>query len=416
MKLLNFIFFLVVFNFTCESQTMRVLSVTHNREPNIDGAGYTLDAAFTMTPGARPKLLSSTNFGTGGTYAKSVVIVDSFATSNSLTQIGNFPYSDIFFFGTFDKSDANLIQFTNEEIDSLYNWSTKGGKLIICGSSSPTGYNPTVLDSKWGFQISELTSGFFVANSVGLTTDIYNGPFGSIINANQAGGAQGYFSSLPTNISVLATDGNNNPTLVLDCATLDLILADVDGYTSNPGFITSGSSVTNDQDKFWVNTFVFMDKLQGLPTISVSETNLNVANIYNSYQWYKDDVAINGSTSNSIAVNEDGQYYVKVTVNGGCEVKSNTIIADSTLSIQNNSLLNSILKIYPNPSNSTFIIQLPDLHSFSLSIIDITGRTVYTNKNATGTITIDCSNFNAGVYFVKAINEKTVLTDKLIKQ
>lgn len=415
MKILHFIFFLVVINLTCLSQTIKILSVTHNRETNIDGSGYTLDANLTMTPGARPKLLSPTNFGTGGTYAKSVVIVDSFATSNSLTQIVDFPYSDVFFFGAFNKSDANLVQFTNAEIDSLYNWSTRGGKLIICGSSAPTGYNPAVLDAKWGFQISELTSSFFVANAVGLTTDIYNGPFGSITTANQAGGAQGYFSSLPTDVSVLATDGNNNPTLVLDCATLDLILADVDGYTSNPGIITSGSSVTNDQDKFWVNTIVFMDKLQDLPAINVTGTNLGVANVYNSYQWYKDDVAINGSTSNSIAVNEDGQYYVKVTVNGGCMVKSNTITADSSLGIKENTSINTI-KVFPNPSKENFTIQLPTQQNFTLSVVDITGRKVYQRTNATGTIKVDCSSFTSGIYFIQAINEKTVLSGKLIKQ
>lgn len=74
------------------------------------------------------------------------------------------------------------------------------------------------------------------------------------------------------------------------------------------------------------------------------------------------------------------------------------------------------ISVYPNPSNSTFAIQLPVQHSFLLSIIDITGRTVYTNKNATGTVTIDASSYNAGVYFVKAVNERTVLTGKLVKQ
>lgn len=72
--------------------------------------------------------------------------------------------------------------------------------------------------------------------------------------------------------------------------------------------------------------------------------------------------------------------------------------------------------IYPNPSNSSFTIKLPTKQSFLLSVIDITGRNVYENKNALGTVVIDATDFGSGVYFVKAVNEKMVLTHKLIKQ
>ncbi|MFY9309944.1 MAG: T9SS type A sorting domain-containing protein [Bacteroidia bacterium] len=414
MKSVSLLLIVFLLCIKCSSQTLNIHSISHNRQSN--GGQYTLDGS-TMNNGARLKAMSLTNFGSSGVYPKSVNIIDGYSTSNSLTQVLNLPYNNIFFFGTFIKSDNTLIQFTNQEIDSLYNWSKKGGKLIICAGASepPGGYDLSILNSKWGFQITQAPSVSFIPNSIGLTTDIFNGPFGSIDSATQGGTIQGYFNTLPSNVSVLATDYYNNPTLVLDCNTLDLILADIDGYTSSPGTVTTGNIVTNDQDKFWVNTIVFMDKLQGLPTISIDGTNLSVANIYNSYQWYKDGLAINGSTSNSIAVSEDGQYYVKVTVNGGCEVKSNTITADSTLGIKENTAINTI-KVFPNPSNSTFTIQLSSQQALQLSVTDITGHTVYTNKNAAGNITVDATSFSAGVYFVKAVNEKTVLTGKFIKE
>lgn len=75
-----------------------------------------------------------------------------------------------------------------------------------------------------------------------------------------------------------------------------------------------------------------------------------------------------------------------------------------------------LISVYPNPSNETFNITLPTQQTFNLQVVDITGRIVYTNKNAIGNITVDCSDFSSGVYFVKAINERTVLTDKLIIQ
>ncbi|MES2591380.1 MAG: T9SS type A sorting domain-containing protein [Bacteroidota bacterium] len=88
---------------------------------------------------------------------------------------------------------------------------------------------------------------------------------------------------------------------------------------------------------------------------------------------------------------------------------------DGTGISDHNFLSNSLL-IYPNPSNEIFNISLPTQQTFTLQIIDITGRIVYNNKNATGNITVDATGFSSGVYFVKAVNERTVFTGKLVKQ
>jgi hypothetical protein len=74
------------------------------------------------------------------------------------------------------------------------------------------------------------------------------------------------------------------------------------------------------------------------------------------------------------------------------------------------------IKIYPNPARQSFNVELPQQQNFNLFVFDITGRKVVEIKNATGTIKVDCSSFNSGVYYVRAINEKTVLTNKFIKE
>lgn len=74
------------------------------------------------------------------------------------------------------------------------------------------------------------------------------------------------------------------------------------------------------------------------------------------------------------------------------------------------------IKIYPNPAQGAFTIELPEKETFSLLVSDIMGRKIYERKNATGIVKVDCSGFSSSVYFVKATNEENILTSKFIKE
>lgn len=74
------------------------------------------------------------------------------------------------------------------------------------------------------------------------------------------------------------------------------------------------------------------------------------------------------------------------------------------------------IKIYPNPSQETFTIELPVREVFSLIVSDMTGRKIYERKNAAGTVKVDCNGFSSGIYFIQAVNNETSLTFKLVKQ
>ncbi len=125
---------------------------------------------------------------------------------------------------------------------------------------------------------------------------------------------------------MLAENQAGKPTLVLDCNTLDLITADVDGYTSLGG-ISPGSPVYYPQDKFWANTIAYMDKLEttASPVITLSGNNLSVGDNYVSYQWYLNGELIPGAQSATYTASEDGEYTVEVTYQCGCVVKAPTI-------------------------------------------------------------------------------------------
>ena len=311
------------------SQTVFIHSITASRQSSGDN-GYTLNGAR-MTGGSRLKLLNTSNFGSTGTYPKNVSIFDGYGISGSLTGVASVSTNNLFFFGSFDKLDASTQQFTNDEIDSLYNWSLRGGKLIIAsGGSFNTFYDANILNSKWGYTYQSQSPSNFIPTIIGNSTDIFNGPFGNVTAANQGAAAQGYFNSLTSSSKVLATDANGNPTLFMDCRTLDLIIADVDGYTDLGG-ITPGATISDEQDRFWANTIVFMDRLQPIPIITNASNTLALNSTYNNYQWYLNSSALNGATNQNHFATENGNYHVEVTMNGGCKIKSNTIIIDSLI-------------------------------------------------------------------------------------
>jgi len=311
------------------SQTVFINSITTSRQSSGDN-GYTLDGTR-MSGGSRPKLLSTSNFSSSGIYPKDVSIFDGYGTTGSLIGVSTIPINNIFFFGSFNKLDTSIQPFTIGEIDSLYNWSLRGGKLIIAsGGTYSTFFDANILNSKWGYSYQSQSPSGLIPNTNGNSTDIFNGPFGNVISVNQGGAAQGYFNTLTSNSKVLATDNNGNTTLFMDCNTLDLIIADVDGYTDLGG-ITSGSTISNAQDKFWANTIVFMDKLQPLPLITNGSSTLSLNSSYNNYQWYLNSAVINGAVNQNYSATENGNYYVEVTLNGGCKVKSNVVIIDSLI-------------------------------------------------------------------------------------
>lgn len=310
------------------SQSTTIHSISWTRQSSGDN-GYTLDG--TVMTSSRAKLLNTNNFGISGTYSKTVSIFDGYGTTGSLAQISSVPINNIFFFGGFILNNPSTQQFTSEEVDSVYNWSKRGGKLIIAANPNGFGYNLSILDSRWGFHDTLKSPSYLSPTIDGNNTDIFNGPFGTVSYATEGGSLQGYFDVIPANTKIFATDPNNGkPTLFMDCNTLDLIAADVDAYTSLSG-ISAGSAINNMQDIFWANTISFMDNLQPLPQITNSINNLSLNSSYNNYQWYLNGIPINGAVGPTYPTSESGNYFVEVIVNGGCKVKSNSITVDSLI-------------------------------------------------------------------------------------
>lgn len=325
--LLTFFCFLLIHH-RVTGQSIHIHSIANDRQIAEIGTGdngYTFDG-IRMAQTSRLKLLNPDNFGPAGTYPKRVTLIEKYAESGSLVQATNIPTDHLFFFGAFSPIDPNINDFTQDEIDSLYKWSLRGGKLIIASGgylyeNGAAIWDFDILRNKWGYEFIRMVPSPLVPTPEGAKTSLFNGSFGAVAGVFQSGLLQGYFSNIPVYSKVLATNFDFQPTLYLDCHTLDLIVADVDVFTDIGG-VTQGDSIRSGQDIFWVNTIAFMDQLQGKPEIALYDSSLVLNYGYNSYTWYKDGVFV--GTDSILSDPQPGEYVVETTVNGGCNVTSDT--------------------------------------------------------------------------------------------
>ena len=88
---------------------------------------------------------------------------------------------------------------------------------------------------------------------------------------------------------------------------------------------------------------------------------------------------------------------------------------DQTISIDEvSSELN--FSVYPNPTQGNIIIKL-DNDATLLQVIDVTGKVIIAKDNiAKGIHSLDLSDLNSGIYFVKMITEDQIKVERVIKK
>jgi hypothetical protein len=131
-----------------------------------------------------------------------------------------------------------------------------------------------------------------------------------------------------------------------------------------------------------------------------------------AYQWYENDVLVEGAISQSYEINvfEYGRYAVEVTSNG-CTVRSNDYIY---LVTDNENELPSAIKLYPNPVEDELFIEVPS--SSILSVHDVTGNPVnIVNLKFQERNRIETSSWTKGVYVLKIKSNQSVQSFKIIK-
>ena len=74
------------------------------------------------------------------------------------------------------------------------------------------------------------------------------------------------------------------------------------------------------------------------------------------------------------------------------------------------------LKIYPNPTSTKVTIETNLDENFNISLLDISGKTIYNNTSKSNYLTLDVSNYPKGLYLIKIESKKAVYTSKVSVQ
>lgn len=242
----------------CECRETEVIKICYlsvddycDLAPPFFSCEYAMDGDF-MNFGLRAKLENASNFGPNGISDCSVELkrlppVEGVSTIEDCD-------CDIVFTGQFPASsfngepDGTRTSIPSEVLEAIREWSLLCESNLVITSQGET--------QTWGYEIQPQN---FNPNTPvqGISLSIFDGVFGSLNSFDQGGTFQGVFTTIPsTGGEVLAVDGIGRPTIILDEATNDILLADIGILCSNgAGQITNGGNVINNNDILACNLF-----------------------------------------------------------------------------------------------------------------------------------------------------------------
>jgi len=193
----------------------------------------------------------------------------------------------------------------------------------------------------------------------------------------------------------------------------------VDGVSFVPA-ATGPFSVTGTDINGCVNTNQVSVIVNEVPTVSLGADTticsnhlpltLDAGSGHTSYAW------TGGATTQTIQVTTGGTYTATVTNANGC-AKSDAVVVtvDACLGLEETAI---VAEIFPNPATDQLQINFGKaVNAVNLTLIDAQGKTVYTQRNFSGTATaIQLTGLNSGLYFLQIAQEGIISQYKVVKQ
>ncbi len=286
------------------------------------------------------------------------------------------------------------------------------------GASEPMGTTfssgnavfPNFYDSSFG---GFWASGWAYSNMKDSITAGFSNQFSAITaigsnNSEQyAVGQQGAIINLNSNATGKAVNGF----YVTNSAYAAISMRDGDGFAKKFGG-TSGNdpdwfkltirkwhigNLTNDSVEFYLADYRFSDNAQDY--------------IVKNWQWI--DLTSLGNTDSlqfNLSSSDAGTFGMN-TPAFFCVDDFTT--SDNFLFTENNFEKNSDIKIFPNPNNGNFNVQMSQFENVQINIFNFLGEKVYSNLRANNNEQLS-TNLSSGIYFIKIYSNDSIITKKLI--
>ena len=216
------------------------------------------------------------------------------------------------------------------------------------------------------------------------------------------------------NMEVSASSGN------VICGTNGSAVATVAGLTGTANFLWDNGETTSTATRLtagWHHVTVTSQNtpackiIKGLkvtgtvspapakPTIS-RNNDILVSSAQSGNQWFLNGTAINGATSKTFKPSVDGDYTVRVIVNGCSSI---------SVSIHFSGLPSpgSDIKIFPNPVTRNLTINNSSNKPLLIQLVNMLGQTLFTSVSSNTNTTIDMTRYAAGVYILAITNSTT---------
>lgn len=185
--------------------------------------------------------------------------------------------------------------------------------------------------------------------------------------------------------------------------------------TVNPSQTTTYNLTVKDATNATTNASItiFVIPAPIAATISQNGNQLISSSTANN-QWFDDNGIISNATSNTFTPNNTGNYYVKIINSEGCySLASNSIYVGFTSVDEKD---NDKAKIYPNPFNNEFVINIRDTENTQINIYNSVGQLIETKEVfEKETVKINSQNYNKGVYYIHVKTKDFTTIKKLVK-
>jgi hypothetical protein len=139
-----------------------------------------------------------------------------------------------------------------------------------------------------------------------------------------------------------------------------------------------------------------------------------------AYQWYFNNVLIDGATTNKHVCLNNGNYYLSVSNADGCSVNSQTRFVTS-VGIHETASTASVT-VYPNPviDEVTIEFNLPKAEDVKMNLINASGQTIQSQDlkqvRAGDKKSINLRSYANGIYYLQILTNDGMVNKKILKQ